>query len=89
MASKLIYFGKKIIKPESVFLIQNNVFAMVNLMPVAPGHVLICSSRVVKRLNDLTESETLDLWMTAQKVSKVMEEIYLVNFIINRSINFN
>lgn len=55
---------------------RKNVVGMVNLKPLAPGHVLVCSRRKAKRIKDLNEIETLDLWVTAQEVQKVIEDIY-------------
>lgn len=41
---------------------------MVNIKPFSDGHVLVVPKRYVKRIYDLTEIETLDLWMTASVI---------------------
>jgi bis(5'-adenosyl)-triphosphatase len=46
------------------------------LKPIVPGHVLVVARRSVARLKELTEIETLDLWLTAQEVAKIIEQIY-------------
>lgn len=55
---------------SQIFLLRKNVFAMVNHRPYLPGHVLVCSRREVPKVSDLSEIETLDLFMSAQEVSK-------------------
>ncbi len=73
MSNKIIgevVFGKVIIPNSQIFLLRKNVFGMVNHKPVVEGHVLVCSRRAVPKLQDLTEIETIDLFMTAQEVAK-------------------
>ena len=63
-----IVFGNHIIPQTQVFLIRKNSFAMVNHKPFTPGHVLVCTKRKVAKFQDLTEIETVDLFMTAREV---------------------
>ncbi|GJJ13240.1 hypothetical protein Clacol_007491 [Clathrus columnatus] len=51
-------------------------YAIVNLKPIVPGHVLVIPTRPVKRLIDLSSEEVTSLFSTAQKVGKVVEEAY-------------
>ena len=51
-------------------------YALVNLKPLLPGHVLVCPARCTPRLSQLTASETVDLFVTAQRVSKTIERVY-------------
>ncbi|KAJ5273313.1 hypothetical protein N7478_008438 [Penicillium angulare] len=51
-------------------------FALVNLKPILPGHVLISPLRVVPRLCDLTPSETSDLFLTVRRVGRMVERVY-------------
>ncbi|XP_031273282.1 bifunctional bis(5'-adenosyl)-triphosphatase/adenylylsulfatase FHIT-like isoform X2 [Pistacia vera] len=60
-------FGPHKIDAKDVFYTTQLSFAMVNLRPALPGHVLIIPKREVKRVADLTAEETCDLWLTAQK----------------------
>ena len=50
--------------------------ALVNLKPLLPGHVLVCPRRVTPRLSDLTSDEISDLFLTVQRVSRVVERVY-------------
>lgn len=74
-----IMFGPHLIAPSQVFILRKNVFAIVNHKPYMPGHVLVCSRRVVPKIQDLTEIETLDFFITAQEIVRKMETIYKVS----------
>lgn len=79
MAQKVvgdIIFGQSIIPATQVFLLRKNVFGMINHKPYEQGHVLVCSRREVQKIQDLTEIESLDLFMTAQEIAKKLEVIY-------------
>jgi bis(5'-adenosyl)-triphosphatase len=39
---------------------------MVNLKPFVPGHVLLCTRKVVPRLEQLEEEDVVELFATAQ-----------------------
>ncbi|KAL9191464.1 hypothetical protein ACHAXT_001170 [Thalassiosira profunda] len=49
---------------------------MVNLRPIVPGHVLVCSSRVTPLLSDLDDEEYDDLWRSVRSVQKVLKQQY-------------
>jgi len=51
-------------------------YAIVNLKPIVPGHVLVIPTRPAERLADLTQDEVSSLFRTAQKVGKVIENAY-------------
>ncbi|KAJ2900807.1 Dinucleoside triphosphate hydrolase [Coemansia aciculifera] len=68
-------FGPLSIPLEQVFLVSKLSYALVNLKPVSPGHVLVATRRPVSRFNDLTQLEVLDLFTQAQRVSKVVERV--------------
>ncbi|GAA5979050.1 hypothetical protein JCM10908_002787 [Rhodotorula pacifica] len=51
-------------------------FALVNLKPLVPGHVLVVPTRVVPRLRDLTADEVTDLFQSVHQISKVIEIEY-------------
>ena len=51
-------------------------YALVNLKPLLPGHVLVCPSRCTPRLSQLSSNETADLFMTVQRVSKTVERLF-------------
>ena len=48
-----LWFGKISIPLSQVFLIKKSVYAMVNLRPFVPGHVLVCPIKNVQRLEEL------------------------------------
>lgn len=47
-----------------------------NLKPLLPGHVLVSPLRVTPRLSDLTHSEVTDLFVTVQRVGRMIERVY-------------
>ncbi|GET00950.1 bis(5'-adenosyl)-triphosphatase isoform X1 [Rhizophagus clarus] len=69
-------FGPHIIPSSQVFLLSKQCFGFVNLKPVVAGHVLLTPFRVVKRYSDLNSEEVCDLFLSAQKVGKVIEREY-------------
>jgi len=71
-------FGVVDIPATQIFLLRKNVVGLVNLKPIGPGHVLVCPRRNVNRLRDLTEIETVDLWLSVTEVHKVIEDLYKV-----------
>ncbi|KAL3328203.1 hypothetical protein AABB24_035706 [Solanum stoloniferum] len=66
-------FGPYKIDKKEVFYSTDFSYALVNLRPLLPGHVLVCPRREVQRFAELTTDETSDLWITAQKVGKQLE----------------
>jgi hypothetical protein len=51
-------------------------YALVNLKPLLPGHVLVCPTRCVPRLSQLTTEETTDLFLSVKRVSRTMERLF-------------
>ncbi|XP_022731152.1 bifunctional bis(5'-adenosyl)-triphosphatase/adenylylsulfatase FHIT isoform X2 [Durio zibethinus] len=73
MSTECCTFGPYKVDPKEVFYSTPLSYAMVNLRPVVPGHVLVCPRREVKRFVDLTIDETTDLWLTAQRIGGGLE----------------
>lgn len=67
------------IKDSHIFYYRKYVFAFVNLRPVAPGHVLICPIRREKKYKDLTETEAMELWISAKKIADNLKKFYSVS----------
>ena len=67
-------FGRFKISPNQIFHRSESSFAMVNLRPLVPGHVLVCSNRVTPLLSDLEDNEYDDLWRTVRVVQKVLKQ---------------
>ncbi|MCJ1411146.1 hypothetical protein MMC19_005234 [Ptychographa xylographoides] len=59
-----------------VFHLTPLSFAFVNLKPILPGHVLVSPRRVVPRLSELSHDEVIDLFITVQRVSKMIERTF-------------
>jgi len=51
-------------------------YAIVNLKPIVPGHVLVCSTRPVPRLLDLRADELTELMHAVQRVGHVVQRAY-------------
>lgn len=65
-------FGPHSIQPVHIFAQTKLSFAIVNIKPVLPGHVLVVSRRRVARFSSLTPGEVSDLWCLAQTVSSAV-----------------
>jgi len=61
---------------SKVFYKTKLSYALVNHKPLQPGHVLIIPFRLVPRLTDLTPNEVTDLFLTVQKVQKMLASLY-------------
>ncbi|CRK23451.1 hypothetical protein BN1708_013687 [Verticillium longisporum] len=70
-----IFFGPFEVT-QQVFLRTPHCFAVVNLKPLLPGHVLICPLQPHKRLTDLSTPEVTDLFTTTQRVQKMLARHY-------------
>ena len=75
MAPTTFKFGDRTIPSYQVFIARRHVYAMVNSFPVTLGHVLIVPTRPVATLRELTELETLEIFVCAKEVAKKFEEI--------------
>ncbi|KAI5118388.1 hypothetical protein M0805_005850 [Coniferiporia weirii] len=53
-----------------------HAFAIVNLKPIVPGHVLVVPTRIVPRLTDLTPTEVAALFTSVQHVGRILERAY-------------
>jgi bis(5'-adenosyl)-triphosphatase len=51
-------------------------FALVNLKPLLPGHVLVCPRAPHKRLTDLSTAELTDLFGAVQRVQRMLARYY-------------
>lgn len=71
-----VRFGRIAIDTRQVFYASEHCFAMVNLKPLVPGHVLVVSRRVVPQLSGLDEDEYADLWRAALAVAARVSEYH-------------
>ncbi len=51
-------------------------YALCNIKPILPGHVLVIPYRPVERLTDLTTAEVTDVFTTVQKVQRMLAKLY-------------
>ena len=70
-----IYFSSFNVSSH-VFHRTTQSYALVNLKPLVPGHVLICPRRVVARVGDLSGTEISDLFQTVQAVSRMIQRVF-------------
>jgi bis(5'-adenosyl)-triphosphatase len=70
-----VFFATIPIPLSQVFLFRSRVFAMVNLRPFVPGHVLLCTRRVTPKLQDLSPDEVTDLFATAHEICSKLEVV--------------
>jgi len=61
---------------SQVFYHTRLSFALVNLKPLLPGHVLVSPIRAVPRYSGLSSAEISDLFLTVGRVSRVVERVY-------------
>ena len=73
--SKTIFFGPYEVT-DQVFHEASLCYALVNIKPILPGHVLVIPYRQVQRLTDLTEAEVTNIFTTVQKVQKMLAKRY-------------
>lgn len=69
-------FGRFRISSNQIFHRTIHTFALVNLRPIVPGHVLVCSNRVIPLLSDLEDEEYEDLWKSVRIVQQVLKHQY-------------
>lgn len=69
-----IQFGQYRVAFDNVFYQTKHSYAIVNLKPVVPGHVLVLPKRAVQRMGDLTTDEVHDLFSSAQRVGRAIEK---------------
>ncbi|KAK3398199.1 HIT-like domain-containing protein [Sordaria brevicollis] len=80
-----IHFGPFKVTNQ-VFLLTPHSFALVNLKPLLPGHVLVCPLAPHKRLTDLSPAEITDLFSTVQVVQRMLGRYYFHQTSINPNV---
>ncbi|KYK59451.1 Bis-triphosphatase [Drechmeria coniospora] len=61
---------------KQIFLVTAHSFALVNLKPIVPGHILVCPRTAHLRLTDLSAAETADLFTTVQRTQRLLGRCY-------------
>ena len=75
-AADTMLFGRFKILASQIFHKTDHSFALVNLRPLVPGHVLVVSNRIAPLLDDLHDHEYDDLWKTVRKVQRALKAKY-------------
>ncbi|KAI1124974.1 HIT domain-containing protein [Nemania abortiva] len=70
-----IHFGPFDVTTQ-IFLTTPLSFALVNLKPLLPGHVLVCPRAPHKRLTELEPAELTDLFGAVQRVQRMLARYY-------------
>lgn len=70
-----IFFGPHEVTSQ-VFLQTPLSFALVNIKPLLPGHVLVCPRRPHARLTDLAPADLADLFGAVQRVQRMLARHY-------------
>ncbi|TKA31447.1 hypothetical protein B0A50_02294 [Salinomyces thailandicus] len=73
--TRMIHFGSFNVTSQ-VFHTTAHSFALVNLKPLLPGHILVCPLQPKPLLRDLTATETADLFQTVTRVQKTLRRVY-------------
>ncbi|KAK5118496.1 hypothetical protein LTR62_003011 [Meristemomyces frigidus] len=72
---RLIHFAKFDVTSQ-VFHVTKHSFALVNLKPLLPGHILVSPLAVKPSLSDLTTEEISDLFLTVTRVQRTLKRLY-------------
>ena len=77
--NKIMKFGDITIDDKIIFYKRKLVFAFTNLKPFLPGHVLLVPTRVEKSYSNLTETEAIEMWISAKNISENLKKYYHTN----------
>ncbi|GIZ43657.1 hypothetical protein CKM354_000687400 [Cercospora kikuchii] len=74
-AGRVIHFATFNVTSQ-VFHVTPLSFAIVNLKPLLPGHILVSPLRVKPHLSDLTTEEISDLFNTVTRIQHTLKRVY-------------
>lgn len=69
-------FGKFRIPANHIFLRTDHSGAFVNLRPIVPGHVLVMPQVIVPTMEELSQEQYTDLWLTVRQVQTALKKHY-------------
>lgn len=69
------YYNDKVVKKNEELFTGKSVIVILSPTPIALGHLLIAPKRQIFKLVELTENETLDIFILVQKMQLVMEKL--------------
>ncbi|KAK5119563.1 hypothetical protein LTR85_007391 [Meristemomyces frigidus] len=70
-----IHFGPFNVTSQ-VFHTTKHSFALVNLKPLLPGHILVSPLALKPHLSDLTKDEISDLFLTVTRIQRTLKRVY-------------
>eukprot|EP01117_Protostelium_nocturnum_P003427 TRINITY_DN1444_c0_g4_i1.p1 TRINITY_DN1444_c0_g4~~TRINITY_DN1444_c0_g4_i1.p1 ORF type:complete len:166 (-),score=45.00 TRINITY_DN1444_c0_g4_i1:19-516(-) len=73
---KFVTFGQHQILASQIFYRSKLCLGVVNYMPVKPGHLMLIPKRKVERYVDMTPEEVTELFLSSQKVCKVVNQVW-------------
>ncbi|KAF2774384.1 HIT-like protein [Teratosphaeria nubilosa] len=72
---RVIHFGPFNVTSQ-VFHLTPRSFALINLKPLLPGHILVSPLAVKPHLSDLTAEETTDLFLTVRRLQRTLKRVH-------------
>ncbi|KAH9486378.1 Bis(5'-nucleosyl)-tetraphosphatase [asymmetrical] [Psilocybe cubensis] len=77
MSSKLLFSTFEV--TTQAFYRASLSYAIVNLKPIVPGHVLVIPNRNVPRITDLNDDELACMMRSIKRVGSVIQKVYGAN----------
>ena len=74
--NKVMKFGNNTIDEKTIFYKRKLVYAFTNLKPFVEGHVLLAPTRVEKNYANLSETEVMELWISARNIADNLKKYY-------------
>lgn len=69
-------FEKNPVDRRTIFFESELCVAFTNIRCVVPGHILVCTKRCISRVEDMTISESKDLFASACRIAKALDDYY-------------
>ena len=77
--NKVMKFAQYPIDEKIIFYKRKLVYAFVNYKPFLPGHVLLVPTRIEKSYSNLTETEAIEMWVSAKNIAENLKKYYHTN----------
>ena len=77
--NKVMKFAQYPIDEKIIFYKRKLVCAFINYKPFLPGHVLLVPTRIEKSYSNLTETEAIEMWISAKNIAENLKKYYHTN----------
>ena len=77
--NKVMKFAQYPIDEKIIFYKRKLVYAFINYKPFLPGHVLLVPTRIEKSYSNLTETEAIEMWISAKNIAENLKKYYHTN----------